>query len=342
MNATTTHDTKRSEDTRARIAVLSEIPEKWDAALRCWSLGNDKFVHKANTAAVPDRNEEYLFYQTLVGVWPLHESEWITLVPRLQDYMIKATREAKVHTRWTTPNEAHESALRDFVAGVLDRKGNAEFCSKFGQFQRFTALYGMLNGLSQTLLKATCPGVPDCYQGTELWDLRLVDPDNRGTIDFEQRRELAGVLRETYESQNGENIERMLASWQDGLVKMHVLKRALNARTEKPDLFLDGEYLPVEIRGQHKDRVIAFARKNGNEWAISVSPRCVASVQAPVIGADERREFWKQTELILPNGAPVTWANALAGKATPISSATGRLSVGAAFEGFPLTLLQPA
>jgi len=342
MNATTTHDTKRSEDTRARIAVLSEIPEKWDAALRCWSLGNDKFVHKANTAAVPDRNEEYLFYQTLVGVWPLHESEWTTLVPRLQDYMIKATREAKVHTRWTTPNEAHESALRDFVAGVLDRKGNAEFCSKFEKFQRFTALYGMLNGLSQTLLKATCPGVPDCYQGAELWDLRLVDPDNRGTIDFDQRRELAGVLRETYESQNGENIERMLASWQDGLVKMHVLKRALNARTEKPDLFLDGEYLPVETRGQHKDRVIAFARKNGNEWAISVSSRCVASVQAPVIGAVERREFWKQTELVLPNGAPVTWANALAGKAAAISSATGRLSVGAAFGGFPLALLQPA
>ena len=142
--------------------------------------------------AVPDRNEEYLFYQTLVGVWPLHESEWTTFVPRLQDYMIKATREAKVHTRWTTPNEAHESALRAFVAGVLDRKGNAEFCSKFDQFQHFTALYGMLNGLGQTLLKATCPGVPDCYQGSELWDLRLVDPDNRGTIDFEKRRELAG------------------------------------------------------------------------------------------------------------------------------------------------------
>ena len=342
MNATTTHDTKRSEDTRARIAVLSEIPEKWEAALRCWSLGNDKFVHKANTAAVPDRNEEYLFYQTLVGVWPLHESEWITLVPRLQDYMIKATREAKVHTRWTTPNEAHESALRDFVAGVLDREGNAEFCSKFEQFQHFTALYGMLNGLSQTLLKATCPGVPDCYQGAELWDLRLVDPDNRGTIDFEKRRELAGVLRETYESQNNENIEKMLASWQDGLVKMHVLKRALNARTANPDLFLEGEYFPLEIRGQHEDRVIAFARKSGNEWAISVSARCVASVQAPVIGADERREFWKQTELILPNGAPVTWANALAGHSAAISSAAGRLSVGAPFEGFPLALLQPA
>ena len=110
--------------------------------------------------------------------------------------MIKATREAKVHTRWTTPNEAHESALRDFVAGVLDRKSNAEFCSKFEQFQHFTALYGMMNGLSQTLLKTTCPGVPDCYQGSELWDLRLVDPDNRGTIDFDKRRELAASSRE--------------------------------------------------------------------------------------------------------------------------------------------------
>jgi (1->4)-alpha-D-glucan 1-alpha-D-glucosylmutase len=342
MNATTTHDTKRSEDTRARIAILSEIPEKSEAALRCWSHTNDKFVHKANTEAVPDRNEEYLFYQTLVGVWPLHESEWTTFVPRLQDYMIKTTREAKVHTRWTTPNEAHESALRDFVAGVLDKKNNAEFCSKFEQFQQLTALYGMLNGLSQTLLKATCPGVPDCYQGAELWDLRLVDPDNRGTIDFEKRRELAGVLRETYESQNGENIERMLASWQDGLVKMHVLKRALNARTANPDLFLDGEYLPIEIRGQHKDRVIAFARRKGNYWVISVSVRCVASLQAPIVGCAERREFWKQTELVLPSGAPVTWTNALAGNAAAISSATGRLSVGAAFEGFPLALLLPA
>ena len=341
MNATTTHDTKRSEDARARIAVLPEIPEEWEAALRCWSLGNDKFVHKANTAAVPDRNEEYLFYQTLVGVWPLHERAWTTLVPRLQDYMIKATREAKVHTRWTTPNEAHESALRDFVAGVLDRKSNAEFCSKFEQFQQFTALYGMMNGLSQTLLKTTCPGVPDCYQGSELWDLRLVDPDNRGTIDFDKRRELAASLREAYESQNGQNIEQVLESWKDGRVKMHVLNRTLNARKESPDLFLDGEYLPLEVQGQHKDRVVAFARKNGNDWLVSISVRCVASVQAPVIGREKRRDFWNRTELILPNGAPAGWVNALAGSAAGIASATGRLNLGAAFESFPLALLRP-
>jgi (1->4)-alpha-D-glucan 1-alpha-D-glucosylmutase len=340
MNATTTHDTKRSEDTRARIAVLSEIPEKWEAALLCSSRANDKFVHKANGAAVPDRNEEYLFYQTLVGVWPLHEDEWTTLVSRVQDYMIKATREAKVHTRWTTPNETHESALRDFIAGVLDRKSNAEFCFKFEQFQQFTALYGMMNGLSQTLLKTTCPGVPDCYQGAELWDLRLVDPDNRGTVDFEKRRELAGVLRETYESQDNENIEKMLASWRDGVVKMHVLRRALNARKANPDLFVDGEYLPIEIRGEHKDRVVAFARKNGNEWLISISVRCIASVQAPVIGREKRRDFWSQTELILPNGAPACWINTLVGSASGIS-ATGRLNLGAAFESFPLALLRP-
>ena len=341
MNATTTHDTKRSEDTRARIAVLSEIPEKWEAALRCWSLGNDKFVHKANAAAVPDRNEEYLFYQTLVGVWPLHESEWTTFVPRLQDYMIKATREAKVHTRWTTPNEAHESALRAFVTGVLDRKGNAEFCSKFEQFQQFTALYGMMNGLSQTLLKTTCPGVPDCYQGSELWDLRLVDPDNRGTIDFDKRRELAISLREAYESQDSQNIEQLLESWKDGMVKMHVLNHTLNARKESPDLFLDGEYLPLEVQGQHKDRVVAFARKNGNDWVVSISVRCIASVHAPVTGPEKRRDFWNQTELILPNGAPAGWVNTLAGGAAGISSATGRLNLGAAFESFPLALLRP-
>jgi (1->4)-alpha-D-glucan 1-alpha-D-glucosylmutase len=341
MNATTTHDTKRSEDTRAKIAVLSEIPEKWEAALLCWSRANEKFVHKANTAAVPDRNEEYLFYQTLVGVWPLHENEWTTLVERVQDYMIKATREAKVHTRWTTPNEAHESALRDFVAGVLDKKGNAEFCSKFEQFQRFTALYGMLNGLSQTLLKATCPGVPDCYQGTELWDLRLVDPDNRGTIDFERRRELAANLREAYESQNGLNTEKMLETWQDGMVKMHVLNRALNARKEAPDLFLDGEYLPMEVQGQHKDRVVAFARKYGNDWLVSISVRCIASVQAPVIGVEKRRDFWNQTELILPNGSPARWINTLADSAAGIASAAGRLNLGEAFESFPLALLRP-
>ena len=341
INATTTHDTKRSEDTRARIAILSEIPGRWESALRCWSRANEKFVHKASSEAVPDRNEEYLFYQTLVGVWPLHEDEWSTLVSRVQDYMIKATREAMVHTRWTRPNEPHELAMRDFVAGVLDRKSNAEFCSKFEQFQEFTALYGMINGLSQTLLKATCPGVPDCYQGAELWDLRLVDPDNRGTIDFEKRSELATTLREAYKSQNGLNVEQMLESWQDGMVKMHVLNRALNARTENPDLFLDGAYLPIEVQGQHKDRVVAFARKNGDGWLVSISVRCIAAVQAPVIGPEKRRDFWSQTELILPNGAPARWINTLAGRAAGISSATGRLNLGATFESFPLALLRP-
>jgi len=171
--------------------------------------------------------------------------------------------------------------------------------------------------------------------------LRLVDPDNRGTVDFEKRRELAGVLRETYESQDNENIEKMLASWQDGLVKMHVLNRALNARKENPDLFLDGEYLPLEVQGQHKNRVVAFARKNGNDWLVSISIRCIASVQGPVIGPEKRRDFWSQTELILPYGAPARWINTLVGGAAGMSTATGRLSLGAAFESFPLALLRP-
>jgi (1->4)-alpha-D-glucan 1-alpha-D-glucosylmutase len=171
--------------------------------------------------------------------------------------------------------------------------------------------------------------------------LRLVDPDNRGTIDFEKRRELATILREAYKSQDGQNIEKLLESWQDGIIKMHVLNRALNARNENPDLFLDGEYLPMEVQGQHKDRVVAFARKNGSDWLISISVRCIASVRAPVIEFEKRRDFWNQTALILPVGAPARWTNALADSAAGIASAAGRLNLGEAFERFPLALLRP-
>jgi (1->4)-alpha-D-glucan 1-alpha-D-glucosylmutase len=342
MNATTTHDTKRSEDTRARIAVLSEMPDEWEAGLKTWTRMNENHVTKVNGTVVPDRNEGYFFYQTLIGVWPIHEHDWQSLVPRLQDYVIKAIREANVHTRWTRPNQAHESALREFVSRVADRQLNPEFCAAFGQFQKRTALYGMLNGLAQTLLKATCPGVPDCYQGSELWDLRLVDPDNRGKVDFETRRALLAVLRDDEGLGDKQQIEEMLASWCDGRAKMHVLRQALNARNEKRELFSKGDYQALEISGVHAHRVAAFARIHEGDWAIPIAVRCVASVRAPIAGADERREFWKDTSVKLPNGAPVRWVNVLAGKgAALITSRGGNLVLGDAFRDFPLALLLP-
>ncbi len=343
MNATTTHDTKRSEDVRARIAVLSEMPERWEASLQRWSRMNERHTSKLDGAAVPDRNEEYLFYQTLIGMWPLREEQWPAIVPRIQDYMIKASREAKIHTNWARPDQPHETALREFIAGTMDRQQNSEFCSSFDQFQKCTAFYGMLNGLSQTLLKTTSPGIPDFYQGSELWDLRLVDPDNRGPVDFEERRAKNAALRESYQSAGAHGIEALLTSWRDARVKLHVLTQALQTRTANPDLFQNGDYQPLETHGAYSDRIVAFARQYQEDWAIAIVPRRAASVHAPVLRADDRRKFWTETHLALPNSAPGKWINILAGQnAPPILCAAQRLSLGDAFEGFPLALLLPA
>jgi (1->4)-alpha-D-glucan 1-alpha-D-glucosylmutase len=340
MNATTTHDTKRSEDARARIAVLSEIPGEWETALQQWSSMNAKYVRK-NGADVPDRNEEYLFYQTLIAIWPLREEEWSTIMKRSQEYVIKAEREAKVHTRWSSPNEPHEAALRDFIAAVLDREHNAEFCASFAQFQQRTAVYGMLNGLGQVVLKAACPGVPDIYQGAELWDFRLVDPDNRDPVDFAKRVPMFDALRAAPNADCTCQAQDLLTSWYDSRVKLHVLARALAARQENPRVFLEGEYRPLETAGQHRERVITFARSRGDDWAIAIVPRRVASIQAPVLRAD-RRQFWQDTALTLPPDAPVKWFNLLAGRKSPvIQCANNSISLGDAFDNFPVALLLP-
>ena len=344
MNATTTHDTKRSEDTRARISVLSEIPERWAECLPRWSRMNEQFATRADGIAVPDRNEEYLFYQTLMGAWPLQEDGWRDFLPRLQEYFIKASREANVRTRWVAPNQAHESALRDFVAGVVDRERNRVFCGDFEQVHQCVALYGMLNGLGQTLLKAVCPGVPDCYQGSELWDLRLVDPDNRGLIDYHRRRAALEGLRAACTSRGDLDAEALLVSWREGRVKLHVLERALNARRANPALFSDGSYEPLAAEGEHANRLVAFARVHAADWAISVFPRCLASVQAPVMRRDCRQTFWQATELRLPGNAPKQWTNVLVGHAVPSFAITSRgtLQLADVFERFPLALLLPA
>lgn len=340
MNATTTHDTKRSEDARARIAVLSEIPEEWESALKSWSEANERYAIQANGASVPDRNEQYLFYQTLIATWPLAEEDWPALVPRVQEYVIKATREAMVHTRWARPNEPHESALRQFVAGVLDREHNSAFLSCFEKFQRRTALYGMLNGLGQAVLKIASPGVPDHYQGSELWDVRLVDPDNRGSVDFAKRATMLAGLRDALSRSCTLCVRDLLESWPDGRVKLYVLAQALRARHSNPQLFQDGDYQPLQVEGANRDRVLAFARNHDAEWAIAMIPRCVASVGAPVLG-NNRREFWNNTTLKLPEEAPKEWVNVFSGSSTIAASPRYEISLGDAFANFPVALLLP-
>jgi (1->4)-alpha-D-glucan 1-alpha-D-glucosylmutase len=344
LNATTTHDTKRSEDTRCRISVLSEIPERWSECLHEWSRMNETHATKLADTRVPDRQEEYLFYQTLVGAWPTQADDWPALVPRLQEYFIKASREANVRTRWGAPNQAHESALREFIARALDREANSEFCASVEHLTDWVGLYGMLNGLGQTLLKSTCPGVPDTYQGSELWDLRLVDPDNRGVIDFDRRVTSLAALNSLQDGQSRSDVEDLLSKWRDGRVKMYVLSRVLNARRQMPRLLRYGSYKVLTAAGEHANRIVAFAREHSEAWSLTIFPRYMASVQGQVMRSECRRKFWQKTDLLLPVGAPKHWVNVLGGNAsTPVEvKSEGRLSLSEVFDEFPLALLVPS
>jgi (1->4)-alpha-D-glucan 1-alpha-D-glucosylmutase len=329
---------------RARISVLSEIPERWAEYLHDWSRINECYKAKVDGMVVPDRNEEYLFYQTVVGAWPLQESDWSDLILRLQDYFIKASREANVRTRWVTPNQPHESALREFVAHTLDRETNRAFYASVQQLMDSVGLYGMLNGLSQTLLKCTCPGVPDTYQGSEIWDLRLVDPDNRRAIDFNHRISSFAAIQSSPDMQSGGAVEDLLLKWHDGRVKTHVLTRSLSARQKMPEVFGNGSYRVLSALGEHSHRIVGFARELAEEWCVIVFTRCMASVQGPVTCCGCRRKFWQNTDLLVPAGAPKRWVNILSGNVSrPFQvDSEGRLPLSEVFGEFPLALLVPS
>ncbi|MBE0603011.1 MAG: malto-oligosyltrehalose synthase, partial [Deltaproteobacteria bacterium] len=222
MNSTSTHDTKRSEDVRARINVLSEIPGEWEERLKAWSGMNAAKKRVVNGIAVPDPAEEVLLYQTLLGAWPLDKEDLPELGSRIESYMVKAIREAKVHTRWIRPNPAHESAVREFVSALLEEPcpGANAFLADFLPFQGKVAHYGAINGLAQLLVKIAAPGVPDIYQGTETWDFSLVDPDNRRPVDFRRRIGLLNDLKDREPQARSVLTGELLSSWRDGRIKL--------------------------------------------------------------------------------------------------------------------------
>src|SRR5215510_1808994 len=231
MLASPTHDTKRSEDARARIDALSEIPARWYRAVRRWQNTNRDLKTAIEDKSAPDANEEYLLYQTLLGAWPLDAENGQaqeSFVQRIQEYMIKALREAKVHSSWLNPDEEYEQTARDFVSKILSHDG--VFARDFAEFQAPIARAGMFTSLSQTLLKITAPGVPDFYQGTEIWDFSLVDPDNRRPVDYEHRRRLLDSLRGKEDEDRALLAGDLLRSASDGRIKMFVTSGALNYR----------------------------------------------------------------------------------------------------------------
>jgi (1->4)-alpha-D-glucan 1-alpha-D-glucosylmutase len=299
MLASSTHDTKRSEDVRARISLLSEIPDEWRKTVQRWSAHNER--HRTNNC--PDRNTEYLIYQTMLGAWPLN-------IERLLPYLEKATREGKQQTNWLTPNEEFESATKRFVEGIYQ---DQEFLSDFQQFLQPLIEPGRINSLAQTLLKLTAPGVPDTYQGTELWDLSLVDPDNRRPVDYDLRRRLLQDLAHL-------TVNEIWGRMDEGLPKLWTIKQALNVRHTHPDAFNEhGAYRPISATGEKKEHLVAFAR---GEHVIVLVPRLTKQ-----LGQD-----WRDTTVEVPSG---NWKNVLSQK----DLSGGRIELKRLFESFPVALL---
>ncbi len=307
--ATSTHDTKRSEDVRARMLGISEIPEVWRRSLQKWRTVNRRWKKDVVDSEAPDANEEYLLYQTLLGTWPLAadgtpernvDGEY---VERIQNYMTKALNEAKLNTSWIQPNEPWLAATRDFVAKILEPGPKNKFLPTFLPVAEEIARLGAINSLAQTLLKLTSPGVPDIYQGNEIWDFSLVDPDNRRPVDYKMRAEMLSCLTSRTPAE-------LLQNWPNGRIKMFLTQRALQFRSEHVDLFRSGNYLPLRATGAFADCCIAFARRLEREMVVVLVPRISSRIGFPPVGAR-----WKDTAVELPEGFPLErWKDALTGR----------------------------
>jgi (1->4)-alpha-D-glucan 1-alpha-D-glucosylmutase len=292
--ATSTHDTKRSEDIRARIVAISEIPELWRRSLQRWATANRRWKRIMNDLEAPDANEEYLLYQTLLGTWPMQANGEPEPVPsadyieRIQAYMAKALKEAKINTSWIQPNEEWDAAMHDFIARILDSSPRNKFLPLFLLAAKEIIRLGAINSLTQTLLKLTSPGVPDIYQGNEIWDYSLVDPDNRRPVDYDLRRQM---LKSLSTATPGE----LMQTWSDGRIKMFLTQRLLRFRGEHGDLFENGEYLPLHTSGTFAECCVSFVRRRDDEWIAVMAPRLSSRVGFPPIG-----EVWQDTAIQLP------------------------------------------
>ncbi|HEX9374657.1 MAG TPA: malto-oligosyltrehalose synthase [Actinomycetota bacterium] len=334
LNAGSTHDSKRSEDVRARLDVLSEVPEEWSRRVQRWRRLNRGLRRRVRGRDVPDPALELHLYQSLVGAWPLEPSERRDFTARMQDYAVKAAREAKVWTSWLAPDLAYERAVRGWLRAALGPR-NERFRRDLESFAERVSLPGAVNSLAGVVLRATAPGVPDVYQGAELWNLALVDPDNRRPVDFERRM---GAVEEL---DRGLHDRRALArdlaaTWPDGRVKLHVLREALRLRRAHPQLFARGSYLPLEVTGRRRANALAFARRRGRSWAVAIVPRHVAGLarggRFPV-----RAASWPATVAHLPAGAPERWTNVLTGE--HVDAVRGGIRLADAFATLPVGVL---
>ena len=340
LSTLSTHDTKRGEDVRARLNVLSEIPGAWKDAVGKWRTLNRRLRVDVQGRPAPSRNEEYLLYQTLVGAWPF-EGDAATqsaFADRVAGYMSKAMREAKLHTTWMSPDEAYEKAVERFVRSILDRRRPNPFLAAFEPFQARIAELGIYNSLAQQAIKITAPGIPDFYQGTELWDLWLVDPDNRRPVDYARRREALAAI-------GCADAAELLEHRADGRVKLFVVHRTLKTRADLRDLYERGDYVPLGTSGTRAECLFAFARVDvDGRAAVTCVPRLVASLTPDAASPPLGRSVWGDTRITLPGTlAGTRFRNVYTGECHQLEGAgdARTLPAAALFERFPIALLVP-
>ena len=318
MNTTSTHDTKRSEDVRARINVLSEIPEVWLERLGQWQEWNASKKPLIEGQPFPEANFELLLYQTLIGAWPFRAAEEAEFVERLKEYVVKASREAKAYTSWLDPNKEYENALCTFTLRILEDVAHNLFRQDLQRLVALVSYYGALNSLAQVVLKVVCPGVPDFFTGTETWDFSMVDPDNRRPVDYERRTNL---LAELQKEQVGPALaQALLETWDEDRLKLYVTWKALSLRRANAILFTSGSYLPLNVTGPAQAHVCALARHTGNNWAVAAVPRLPlrltvgANPEAIPKASPPVGEVWADTILFIPAAAPARWQNVFTGE----------------------------
>lgn len=347
MLATSTHDTKRSEDVRARINVLSEIPEQWREGLARWNRQNHKLKTLIDDKPTPSRNEEYLLYQALIGTWPFcnpDDDEFALFRSRIKEYMLKAMREAKVHTSWINPNTLHEDAVMYFIDSILKDSPHNNFLHNFSSFQKLTAACGIFNSLAQTLLKITSPGIPDFYQGNELWDFSLVDPDNRRQVDFRLRKALLDELIQL-EDVSGplETARQVVATRNDGRIKLHLTCKALGFRRDNRELFESGRYLPLLVEGACRENVCAFERSAHGSSFLVVVPRFCSRLIGDSSGLPLGPEVWQDTRIIQPIDSTASrYRDIFTGAVFPVNPQGGGMSLALKdiLSAYPVALLK--
>jgi len=328
LNTTSTHDTKRGEDVRAHLNVLTDLADDWISRVRQWRKINAPLRQKFSA---PDTNDEYLIYQTMIGAYPIPGEDEDNFAARFADYLQKALREAKTNTTWAEPNEEYEAGTQHFARELLDKHG--PFWPDFISFKNEISDFGIVNSLAQLILKFTCPGVPDVYQGCELWDFSLVDPDNRRQVDFQKRKQW---LKEFEESDRLAILGKLWMDRKNGQIKLWLTQQLFELRRQNPSLFLEGEYVPLKTEGRYKDNIFAFARTYKQTVLVIVIPLNMA-VSCKQQQKDPSNFDWQDTKIVLPSGLNAEWENLLT---TNKEEHHEKIPPGGLFSSLPFSILK--